>query len=442
MPFYNPERCEFFKGCRVYRDIHHLSVTIGARSIGSPGEKEAAEHIYHTFETLGLEVWTQSFDVAGTALGDFTIEILEPPIGEIPCAPILSTPDTPANGVKGEILLVEGAEEPSLGPHVKNKIVLWFCSSKGEFDWPKLAQYQPLAVIAIWPGLGLTPKHYQASPLMFHPYKPVTSFWITYEDGLRLLRVGAKKARVYLHSRSYASTSSNIIAELKGDAFPNEIVVVGGHYDSPPGISGAFDNASGIAMVMELARVYSRCRPKRTLRFVAFAGEEGGLLGSQHYVKNFIQSKRSDISGGRSSSQAHEHLLCINLDGLGLALGTNSCYVLGPREIGTAVKAASTQVGVLCNIKEAIDISDHLPFAWSDVPNISFTQEGPGAEFMHTNEDTVEIIDVAKLEQAGKVIDAFLERIVLDSEAWPFAKRIAKEIREKVNDTERRMKLV
>ena len=97
---------------------------------------------------------------------------------------------------------------------------------------------------------------------------------------------------------------------------------------------------------------------------------------------------------------------------------------------------------MLCNIKEAIDISDHLPFAWSDVPNISFTQEGPGAEFMHTNEDTVEIIDVAKLEQAGKVIDAFLERIVLDSEAWPFAKRIAKEIREKVNDTERRMKLV
>lgn len=66
----------------------------------------------------------------------------------------------------------------------------------------------------------------------------------------------------------------NIEAELKGTRTPDEIVVVGAHYDSPPDSPGANDNASGVAALLELARQFKEAMPERTLRFVAFVNEE------------------------------------------------------------------------------------------------------------------------------------------------------------------------
>ena len=65
--------------------------------------------------------------------------------------------------------------------------------------------------------------------------------------------------------------ADNLIAELKGS---DEIVVIGAHYDSVEGTVGADDNASGVAALLALARRFANTKPKRTLRFVAFANEE------------------------------------------------------------------------------------------------------------------------------------------------------------------------
>ncbi len=69
-------------------------------------------------------------------------------------------------------------------------------------------------------------------------------------------------------------TVANIVAEMKGRKRPREIVVIGAHYDSPPGSPGANDNASGIAGLLETARQYQLRRPERTVRCVAFVNEE------------------------------------------------------------------------------------------------------------------------------------------------------------------------
>lgn len=66
----------------------------------------------------------------------------------------------------------------------------------------------------------------------------------------------------------------NIEAELKGTVHPEEIVVIGAHYDSLPGSPGANDNASGVAALLELARLLKETKPTRTVRFVAFVNEE------------------------------------------------------------------------------------------------------------------------------------------------------------------------
>jgi len=82
----------------------------------------------------------------------------------------------------------------------------------------------------------------------------------------------------------------NVEVEVKGSARASEIVIVGAHYDSVLGAPGANDNGSGVAAVIELARVFKGSNPARTLRFVTFVNEEppfsqSDAMGSRHYAR-------------------------------------------------------------------------------------------------------------------------------------------------------------
>ncbi|GAB4327755.1 MAG: hypothetical protein Kow0037_01570 [Calditrichia bacterium] len=94
---------------------------------------------------------------------------------------------------------------------------------------------------------------------------------------------------VFFHNWQSGSIP-NIVAVKKGMEFPNEIYVVGGHYDAyANGAPGADDNGSGSASVMEMARVLADMNFKRTVKFILFSGEELGLLGSRAYAQQAAQ---------------------------------------------------------------------------------------------------------------------------------------------------------
>lgn len=80
----------------------------------------------------------------------------------------------------------------------------------------------------------------------------------------------------------------NVVADLPGSVLPNEYVICGAHLDSAPQGPGATDNGTGVAAVMEAARILAASgeRPRRTIRFVLFGGEEAGLVGSKGYVED------------------------------------------------------------------------------------------------------------------------------------------------------------
>ncbi len=85
-------------------------------------------------------------------------------------------------------------------------------------------------------------------------------------------------------------SASNIIAEIKGTNDPEEIVIIGAHYDSVLTSPGANDNASGVAALLELARLMKSSKPKRTIRFIAFVNEEppyflSHQMGSYQYAQ-------------------------------------------------------------------------------------------------------------------------------------------------------------
>ncbi len=80
-------------------------------------------------------------------------------------------------------------------------------------------------------------------------------------------------------------TFRNIVAEKKGTATPEKIVILGAHYDSVEGSPGADDNASGIAVLLEAAKAVERLPLPSTIRFIAFNLEECGFLGSTHHAE-------------------------------------------------------------------------------------------------------------------------------------------------------------
>ncbi|MFG0259594.1 MAG: M28 family metallopeptidase [Phycisphaerales bacterium JB041] len=91
----------------------------------------------------------------------------------------------------------------------------------------------------------------------------------------------------------------NTIAEIRGTEFPDEVVVVSAHLDSwnGPGSMGVTDNGTGSAVTLETARILAAvgAKPKRTIRFVLWTGEEQGLLGSRGYVNSLSDEEKAKI---------------------------------------------------------------------------------------------------------------------------------------------------
>lgn len=86
----------------------------------------------------------------------------------------------------------------------------------------------------------------------------------------------------------------NLYAELQGTEEPNRVVEIGAHYDTVPNVLGADDNGTGVIGVLEVARVLADHKPRRTIRFCFFGGEEGGLYGSTFHVASFEEDDRRE----------------------------------------------------------------------------------------------------------------------------------------------------
>lgn len=92
----------------------------------------------------------------------------------------------------------------------------------------------------------------------------------------------------------------NVIAEIPGTEFPDEVIIVSAHQDSwdGPGSMGTVDNGTGTAVTMETARILmaAGAKPKRTIRFALWSGEEQGLLGARGYARELTDEQRAKIS--------------------------------------------------------------------------------------------------------------------------------------------------
>ncbi|MBP7747609.1 MAG: M28 family peptidase [Phycisphaerae bacterium] len=146
-------------------------------------------------------------------------------------------------------------------------------------------------------------------------------------------------------------SGENVVATQTGTVYPERIYIIGGHYDSVNN-PGADDNASGVALVLEAARILSQYPTDCTIRYIAFDLEELGLYGSHAYVN---AHSGEDIRG------------MISLDMVCYDPNTDHCLLYGrttSNPIKNALAAAVTEYsgGLTYTINGQLDQSDHAPF--------------------------------------------------------------------------------
>jgi Zn-dependent M28 family amino/carboxypeptidase len=219
---------------------------------------------------------------------------------------------------------------------------------------------------------------------------PIVS--LTAEDQGQLERFldSGKKVRLKLNVQNSFSNgpveTANAVGEIRGREHPEEILVVGAHLDSWDLSEGATDNGMGSASVLGAAEAILRSgqRPRRTIRFVLFNGEEQGLLGSFAYVK-------------QHQSEMANHLGDLVLDE---GQGPVKEFQLGGHD--DLIAAFQPFADSLASIR-AIKVSDKVefgtdtgPFIMAGLPGINLDQDSP--EYKYTHHSAADALEAVKPE--------------------------------------------
>jgi carboxypeptidase Q len=242
----------------------------------------------------------------------------------------------------------------------------------------------------------------------FYPRAPLPVVSVAKEDAALLRRLLAKgPVNIALDIRnSFDPTpyrERNVVADLPGRTLPDEVILVGAHFDSWDFAQGADDDGSGVAALLEAARVLKALgsAPRRTIRFAFFSGEEEACLGSRAYVA------------------AHEK----NLDRLRTVLimdegaqAPHGFAVQGRQDLEAAARARLTPLAALGADGVSLDASfdqDHAPFVAVGVPAFTlWVDPGDYDTRHHTAIDTFENVNARWLA---------MDAAVMAVAAWSFA---------------------
>jgi aminopeptidase YwaD len=182
---------------------------------------------------------------------------------------------------------------------------------------------------------------------------------VAFRDAWNWQREGAVAARLCVEGGMRDSESHNVIAELPGSDPSAGILALGAHHDTQAGSPGADDNASGVAGLVELARVLAPLPRRRTIRLISFGAEEQLSMGSAAYVR----AHRAEV--------AARFRLMFNLDSIGSGLGWTEIWCNGPPELVSTVRPWFEKRSLYPSMQDGlVPYADHFPFVAAGVPGV------------------------------------------------------------------------
>jgi hypothetical protein len=223
--------------------------------------------------------------------------------------------------------------------------------------------------------------------------------------------------------RAVGEVVANVVVERRGTSRPDEIVLVGAHYDSAPGTPGADDNASGTAVLLELARVFSARASGRTIRFVAFVNEEPPFFQTEE-MGSLVHARAARARGDRIVAMLALETMGFYRDEAGsqhypgpiaLAYPSRGDFIafvsdLGSRSLTRDVVRAfrahasfPSEGAALPGILPGVDWSDHWSFSKVGYPAVMVTDTAPfRLPHYHQPSDRADVIDYERLARVER----------------------------------------
>lgn len=364
---------EVLQNSKAYSTLGEATSTIGHRLTGSENGFKAEEYTYNKFKEYGFEdVKYLEFEVKAWARGDIAVEIDKETVpavtlGHSPlAADVTGVLVDMGNGLDADYAANPGA--------VKDKIALVYIGIlEGSPEGLNNLHRSEKTAIAIKNGAKgiviinqvnggvlLTGTASVTGELI-----PIPAVCIGKENGMALkekLKTREVKAHITMTNKSDLIKARDVIATIRGSEIPEERLVVGGHLDSWDLATGAIDNGIGSFAVLDIARAFkaNKLKPKRTVQFVMFMGEEQGLLGSRYLVDQ-------EIKNGTIESIKY----MMNLDMSGNPIGINAGGKLDDptffSALGSEIQKIDTVFKNEFTNRSGLH-SDHQPFMLEGVP--------------------------------------------------------------------------
>ena len=380
----------------AYARLTELVERFGPRISGSAALERAIDWMVEEMETDGFDnVHTERVMVPHWVRGEESLEMILPWPRDLPMLGLGFSVGTPPGGIRGEVLVVNSFEElEERADDAQGRIVLFNVPFT---TYGQTVQYRSRgAVAAAQAGAvaslirSVTPYSQQTPHTGNSRYEDgvprIPHAAITVEDADLLQRMQERGERIEVHLRMEAQTfpdvpGRNVMAEIRGREFPDEVVVFGGHIDSWDVGQGAMDDAGGVVAAWEAIRIMKELglQPRRTIRAVGWTSEEQGRTGGREYV---------------TEHEDEYHVLAMESDGgvfkpsgFGFTGSDEAFEII--EEIGTLLERIES--GTVTRGGGGADIS---PLMATGVPGMGLNVDGTKYFwYHHSDADTVDKLD-------------------------------------------------
>ncbi len=378
--------------------LAELCDTFGPRFTGTQNLEDAIDWIMEMMEEDGLSnVHGEKVKVPRWVRGKETLELLEPYNKDMHFLGLGGSVGTPKKGIRSEVFVVNSFEElEANAAKAKGKIVLFNVPFT---TYGKTVQYRRSGAIAASKAGAVASLIRSVGPYSMNtPHtgnmsyedgvKKIPHAAITLEDADMFQRIQDRGGKIVVKLKMDAhylpdGWSRNVVAELPGSEFPEEVIVMGGHIDSWDVGQGAMDDGGGCVAAWEAVRLLKALgmQPKRTIRVVMWTNEENGTRGGNAY-----RDAHHD--------ELDDHILAIESDG----------GVFSPEGFGfTGSDEARALVKDIANLLQTIGSNfigdsgggaDIGPIMKEGVPGMGLQVDGSKYFwYHHTNADAMDKLD-------------------------------------------------
>ncbi len=380
------------------------------REAGSPDERLAAEDLLAWARGLGLEAEMEEFSFQTRRVDRAALRACTPEPREYVVRAYSNSGQTGPEGITAPFLYIEDGDDISLS-HASGKIVL----VNKRVDVTEYNRLERAGVKGFISIVG-TPVDQGADRIPNNKFSlgvrdaSIPGVCIHYLDARELVERDTGEVNIGVAWRYVIRSSQNVVIRVPGTERPDEVIALSAHYDSVPMGPGAYDDMSGVAIVLEACRYFAAHPPRRTMEFLLFGAEEKGLQGSRAFV--------------RAHGPMERYLINLNVDLAGQLVGGTVLGVTADPTLCQTLENLLWECGIGARVKRKIWSSDSNTFAAGGVPALTMNRDGFG---MHTRHDTVELLSAWALEREGRLL-AYLAGRIDQMNPLPFCREIPAEM--------------